>query len=128
MELPQDKHAVLRIMARPSDVNIAGDIFGGWLMSQCDIAGGIYANRLAGGRVVTVAVNNFQFIAPVLVADIVSIYVDTIRIGTTSITVKVTVLIERRDGKNETTMKVAEADIVYVHIDENRQPATITQE
>lgn len=128
MELPQDKHAVLRIMARPSDVNIAGDIFGGWLMSQCDIAGGIYANRIAGGRVVTVAVNNFQFIAPVLVADIVSIYVDTIRIGTTSITVKVTVLIERRDGKNETTMKVAEADIVYVHIDENRQPAAITQE
>ncbi|EGL55774.1 MAG: hotdog domain-containing protein [Pseudomonadota bacterium] len=128
MELPQDKHAVLRIMARPSDVNIAGDIFGGWLMSQCDIAGGIYASRLAGGRVVTVAVNNFQFIAPVLVADIVSIYVDTIRIGTTSITVKVTVLIERRDGKNETTMKVAEADIVYVHIDENRQPAAITQE
>ncbi|WP_330111041.1 acyl-CoA thioesterase [Methylophaga thalassica] len=128
MELPQDKHAVLRIMARPSDVNIAGDIFGGWLMSQCDIAGGIYANRLAGGRVVTVAVNNFRFIAPVLVADIVSIYVDTIRIGTTSITVKVTVLIERRDGKNETTMKVAEADIVYVHIDENRQPAAITQE
>jgi acyl-CoA thioesterase YciA len=128
MELPQDKHAVLRIMARPSDVNIAGDIFGGWLMSQCDIAGGIYASRLAGGRVVTVAVNNFQFIAPVLVADIVSIYVDTIRIGTTSITVKVMVLIERRDGKNETTMKVAEADIVYVHIDENRQPAAITQE
>ena len=128
MELPQDKHAVLRIMARPSDVNIAGDIFGGWLMSQCDIAGGIYASRLAGGRVVTVAVNNFQFIAPVLVADIVSIYVDTIRIGTTSITVKVTVLIERSDGKNETTMKVAEADIVYVHIDENRQPAAITQE
>ena len=128
MELPQDKHAVLRIMARPSDVNIAGDIFGGWLMSQCDIAGGIYASRLAGGRVVTVAVNNFQFIAPVLVADIVSIYVDTIRIGTTSITVKVTVLIERRDGKNETTMKVAEADIVYVHIAENRQPAAITQE
>lgn len=128
MELPVDKHAVLRIMARPSDVNIAGDIFGGWLMSQCDIAGGIYASRLAGGRVVTVAVNNFQFIAPVLVADIVSIYVDTIRIGTTSITVKVTVLIERRDGKNETTMKVAEADIVYVHIDENRQPAAITQE
>ena len=128
MELPQDKHAVLRIMARPSDVNIAGDIFGGWLMSQCDIAGGIYAHRIAGGRVVTVAVNNFQFIAPVLVADIVSIYVDTIRIGTTSITVKVTVLIERRDGKNETTMKVAEADIVYVHIDENRQPAAITQE
>ena len=128
MELPQDKHAVLRIMARPSDVNIAGDIFGGWLMSQCDIAGGIYANRLAGGRVVTVAVNNFQFIAPVLVADIVSIYVDTMRIGTSSITVKVTVLIERRDGKKETTVKVAEADIVYVHIDENRQPAAITQE
>lgn len=128
MELPQDKHAVLRIMARPSDVNIAGDIFGGWLMSQCDIAGGIYAHRIAGGRVVTVAVNNFQFIAPVLVADIVSIYVDTMRIGTTSITVKVTVLIERRDGKKETTMKVAEADIVYVHIDENRQPAAITQE
>ena len=60
----------------------------------------------------TVAVNNFQFIAPVLVADIVSIYVDTMRIGTSSITVKVTVLIERRDGKKETTMKVAEGDSI----------------
>ena len=126
--MPPQSVPALRTLAMPADANPNGDIFGGWLMSQCDIAGGIYASRLAGGRVVTVAVNNFQFIAPVLVADIVSIYVDTIRIGTTSITVKVTVLIERRDGKNETTMKVAEADIVYVHIDENRQPAAITQE
>jgi acyl-CoA thioesterase YciA len=123
-QLP-DEHAILRIMARPNDVNVAGDIFGGWMMSQCDIAGGIVASRKAGGRVVTVAVKDFRFLAPVLVSDIVSIYADDIRIGTTSITLAINVFVERRVDGEEQIIKVATAEIVYVHIDGQRQPAPI---
>lgn len=120
-----DEHAILRIMARPNDVNVAGDIFGGWMMSQCDIAGGIVASRKAGGRVVTVAVKDFRFLAPVLVSDIVSIYADDIRIGTTSITLDINVYVERRVSGEEQIIKVAAAEIVYVHIDAQRQPTPI---
>lgn len=125
MQTLPEEHAILRIMARPNDVNVAGDIFGGWLMSQCDIAGGIVASRKAGGRVVTVAVKDFQFIAPVLVSDIVSIYAEEVEIGNTSVTIKIMVLIERRQAGKEHILKVATAEIVYVHIDDSRQPASI---
>jgi acyl-CoA thioesterase YciA len=120
-----DEHAILRIMARPNDVNVAGDIFGGWLMSQCDIAGGIKASRRAGGRVVTVAVKDFRFIAPVLVSDIVSIYAHDVRVGTSSVTIDIEVFVERRLQGKEVILKVATAEIVYVHIDDARQPAPI---
>jgi len=120
-----DEHAILRIMARPNDVNVAGDIFGGWLMSQCDIAGGIAASRRAGGRVVTVAVKDFRFLAPVLVSDIVSIYARDVRTGTSSVTIDIEVFIERRQSGEEQILKVAMAEIVYVHIDHARQPAPI---
>jgi acyl-CoA thioesterase YciA len=123
-QLPDD-HAILRIMARPNDVNVAGDIFGGWMMSQCDIAGGIVASRKAGGRVVTVAVKDFRFLAPVLVSDIVSIYAEDIRIGTTSVTIAIDVFVERRQAGQEQIIKVATAEIVYVHIDAQRQPTAI---
>lgn len=123
-QLP-DEHAILRIMARPNDVNVAGDIFGGWMMSQCDIAGGIVASRKAGGRVVTVAVKDFRFLAPVLVSDIVSIYAEDIRIGTTSVTIAINVFVERRQAGEEQILKVAAAEIVYVHIDNQRQPTPI---
>lgn len=120
-----DEHAILRIMARPNDVNVAGDIFGGWLMSQCDIAGGIVASRRAGGRVVTVAVKDFRFLAPVLVSDIVSIYARDVRIGNTSVTIAIEVFSERRQSGEEQILKVATAEVVYVHIDDARQPAPI---
>lgn len=123
-QLPDD-HAILRIMARPNDVNVAGDIFGGWMMSQCDIAGGIVASRKAGGRVVTVAVKDFRFLAPVLVSDIVSIYAEDIRLGTTSVTIAIDVFVERRQAGQEQIIKVATAEIVYVHIDAQRQPTAI---
>lgn len=119
------EHAILRIMARPSDVNVAGDIFGGWLMSQCDIAGGIVASRRAQGRVVTAAVKDFHFIAPVLVSDIVSIYARVKRVGISSVTIEIETYIERQQDNIETTVKVAAADIVYVHIDEQRKPCPI---
>lgn len=127
MEKLPEEHAILRIMARPNDVNVAGDIFGGWLMSQCDIAGGIVACRKAGGRVVTVAVKDFQFLAPVLVSDIVSIYAHDIRIGTSSVTIDIAVFSERRHAGQEQILKVATAEIVYVHIDDNREPTPISQ-
>ncbi|WP_273149125.1 acyl-CoA thioesterase [Methylophaga thiooxydans] len=126
METLPEEHAILRIMARPNDVNVAGDIFGGWLMSQCDIAGGIIASRKAGGRVVTVAVKDFQFLAPVLVSDIVSIYAHDVQIGTTSVTIGIEVFSERRQAGQEQSIKVATALIVYVHIDDHRQPMPIS--
>jgi acyl-CoA thioesterase YciA len=122
--LPEE-HAVLRIMARPNDVNVAGDIFGGWLMSQCDIAGGIVASRRAGGRVVTVAVRDFRFLAPVLVSDIVSIYAEDIKIGTTSLTLTIEVYAERRQAGHEQILRVATAEITYVHINDAREPTAI---
>ncbi|WP_438970896.1 acyl-CoA thioesterase [Methylophaga sp.] len=125
METLPETHAVLRIMARPNEVNVAGDIFGGWLMSQCDIAGGIIASRKAGGRVVTVAVKDFQFLAPVLVGDIVSIYADKVQIGTSSVTITIDVYSERRQAGTERIIKVATAVIIYVHIDDDRKPTPI---
>lgn len=123
-QLP-DEHAILRIMARPNDVNVAGDIFGGWMMSQCDIAGGIIASRRAGGRVVTVAVKDFRFLAPVLVSDIVSIYAHDVKVGTTSVTIAIEVYVERRQAGQEQILKVAKAEIVYVHINDAREPTPI---
>lgn len=126
-QLPAE-HAILRIVARPTDVNAEGDIFGGWLMSQVDIAGSIVATRHVQGHVVTVAVNNFRFIRPVLVSDIVSFYAKVDRVGTTSITIVIDVYIERRSRYDELVDKVAEAEFVYVHINEQRKPIAIQQQ
>ena len=123
-KLPEE-HAILRIMARPSDVNAQGDIFGGWLMSQVDIAGSIVATRHIKARVVTVAANNFHFIRPVFVSDVVSIYGQIQKVGTSSITIDIAVYIERKDADIMLVEKVAEAEFVYVNIDESGQPKPI---
>jgi acyl-CoA thioesterase YciA len=114
----------------PSDTNYAGDIFGGWIMSQVDIAGSIPAIRRARGRVATVAVNSFVFKQPVFVGDIVSFYANIIKIGHTSITVDVSVYAQRgaREGGQEICIKVTEAVLTYVAIDENRRPRVVPQE
>jgi acyl-CoA thioesterase YciA len=118
-----DKHATLRLVPMPKDTNAAGDIFGGWIMSQVDIAGSIAASRRAKGRVVTVAVNAFHFVAPAFVNDLVSFYADVIMVGTTSLTVKVEVYVERglRSPKPGEVVKITEAVLTYVAVDENRQ-------
>jgi acyl-CoA thioesterase YciA len=119
-ELPRDRHATLRVVPMPADTNAAGNIFGGWLMSQVDIAGSIVAIRRAQGPVTTVAVNAFRFHAPVYVGDVVSLYAEVVRVGTTSITVDVTVYVERglRSSAGAGTVeKVAEATLTYVAID-----------
>jgi acyl-CoA thioesterase YciA len=122
--LPSDHQPAIRVLAMPTDTNASGDIFGGWLMSQVDIAGSIEAFRRARGRIVTVAVNEFRFLQPVYVGDLISLYSRVIKIGTTSIRIHVTAFAERNRGKDE-RHKVAEAEITYVAIDENRQPRPI---
>ncbi len=108
-----DQQPVLRVMPMPADVNAAGDIFGGWVMAQVDIAGGVAAMRRARGRVATVAVNSFQFRQPISVGDVVSFYADIIRVGRTSITVDVAVYAER-NPTSPVVVKVTEAILTYV--------------
>ncbi|MCO6428920.1 acyl-CoA thioesterase [Nitrosomonas communis] len=121
---------ILRMVPMPSDTNYAGDIFGGWIMSQVDMAGSIPAIRRARGRVATVAVNSFVFKQPVFVGDIVSFYADIIKIGRTSITVDVSVYAQRgvREGEEEICIKVTEAVLTYVAIDGNRRPRVVPQD
>lgn len=126
--LPNDRQPVLRVMPRPRDTNTAGDIFGGWIMSQVDMAGAVIAAKRAQGRVVTVAVNAFQFKQPVYTGDVVSFYADVIRVGRTSITVDVTVFAERGWNSGDefgTCIKVTEAELTYVAINEQRQPVPV---
>lgn len=125
-QLPVDTHPVIRVLPMPHDTNAAGDIFGGWLMSQVDIAGSIIALRRAGGRVVTVAVNEFVFIKPIYVGDLVSLYAEIVKIGTTSIQVEVTAFAERGRyaGSSE---RVAQARLTYVAIDQDRKPRPINK-
>jgi len=121
IQLP-NRHATLRLVPMPKDTNTAGDVFGGWVMSQVDIAGSIAASRRAKGRTVTVAVNAFSFKAPVFVNDVVSFYADVVKVGTTSLTVNVEVYVERglRGKKLGAVEKVTEAVLTYVAVDENR--------
>ena len=123
--LPQGKEPTLRVVPMPANANQSGDIFGGWIMAQVDIAGSISAVRVARGRVATVAVNSFQFRQPVLVGDVVSFYADVVRVGRTSITVNVEVYAQRRPER-EQVVKVTEATLTYVAIDDNRQPRVVS--
>ena len=111
-------------MAMPADTNASGDIFGGWLMSQVDIAGSVVARRRAQGRTVTVAVDAFQFKSPVFVGDLVSCYAVITRVGKTSLTVHVSAFAERH-GKSRECIQVTEADVTYVAVDEKGRPRKI---
>ena len=115
-----DGDLVLRTMAMPADTNPNGDIFGGWILSQMDIAGGILAKEVAQGRTVTVAVNAMKFIQPVQVGDIICCYGKVLRIGTTSITLHLEVWVKPvlRQSSSE-RFKVTEAEFVFVAIDED---------
>ena len=123
--LPQGKEPTLRVVPMPADANHTGDIFGGWIMSQVDVAGSIPAIRMAQGRVATVAVNSFVFRQPVFVGDLVSFYAEVVKVGRTSITVDVEVYSQRRP-ENELCVKVTEATLTYVAVDENRQPRVVS--
>ena len=123
-KLPEDKQPAIRVMPMPADANQNGDIFGGWIMAQVDIAGGTAAGKIARGRVATVAVKEFVFKQPVQVGDLVSFYVDVERIGSTSITVTVEVYAERRP-ESPRVVKVTEATLTYVAIDSSGRPRTV---
>ena len=111
----------LRVMPMPADANIHGDVFGGWIMSQVDIAGAIPAVRRANGRVGTAAVNSFLFKQPVFVGDLLSFYARIIKTGTTSVTVNVEVYAERNRLQSE-IVKVTEATLTYVKVGDDRKP------
>jgi acyl-CoA thioesterase YciA len=125
--LPADEQPVLRIVPMPADTNAHGTIFGGWVMSQVDIAGSIPAWERAQGPVVTVAVNSFVFKEPVFVGDLVSFYARVEKVGRTSITVNVEVFAQRGRHGGREAVKVTEAQLTYVAVDERRQPRALVE-
>ena len=122
--MPTDKELVLKVITMPADSNVNGDIFGGWVMAQVDLAGSVIPARIAAGRIATVAVNQFIFKQPVKVGDLLSFYAEIERIGTTSITVKVEVYAQRL-RQPEPIIKVTEANLTYVAIDNFGKPRKI---
>jgi acyl-CoA thioesterase YciA len=125
--LPKDLDLVLRVMPMPADSNSNGDIFGGWIMAQVDLAGSVLPARIAKGRVVTVAVNEFVFKQAVSIGDLLSFYARVERIGRTSITVHVEVYAERNPADLK-VVKVTEANLTYVAIDRDGQPRVIPRD
>jgi acyl-CoA thioesterase YciA len=122
--LPTDQELVLKVIPMPADTNGNGDIFGGWVMAQVDLAGSVLPARIAKGRMATVAVNEFVFKQPVRVGDICSFYAQITRVGRTSISVKVEVFAERFRTQGQ-YIKVTEANLTYVAIDEQGRPREI---
>jgi len=123
LQLPQ-KSCALRVVPQPSDANVHGDVFGGWIMAQVDIAGSIPASRRANGRVATIAVNSFVFKQPVFVGDLLSFYADIVKTGNTSVTIEVTVYAQRMSLAEE-VVKVTEATLTYVATDSDRRPRAL---
>ena len=127
LALPEGKLPALRVVPMPADSNHNGDIFGGWIMAQVDVAGGIVAGRVARGRVATVSVNSFVFKQPVQIGDVLSFYAEVQRIGNTSVTVNVEVYAER--GREDTkVVKVTEATLTFVAIDLEGRPRPIPKQ
>jgi acyl-CoA thioesterase YciA len=123
---PSAKELVLKVIPMPADTNGNGDIFGGWVMAQVDLAGSVLPARVIRGRMATVAVKEFIFKQPVRVGDILSLYSSITRIGTTSITVDVEVFAERFRAQGE-FVKVTEALVTYVAIDDEGKPIAIAR-
>jgi len=124
LSLPVDKELVLKVIPMPADCNANGDIFGGWVMAQVDLAGSVLPARYVNGRMATVAVNQFIFKQPVKVGDILSFFAEVTRIGNTSITVQVEVYAERFRAQGR-YIKVTEASLTYVAIGDDGKPRPI---
>ena len=125
--LPDGMELVLRVIPMPADSNANGDIFGGWIMAQVDVAGAVLPARIARGRIATVAVNQFVFKQPVSVGDLLSFYARVLRVGTTSVTVHVEVYAERNPAAPQ-IVKVTDANLTYVAIDGAGKPREIPKE
>ena len=119
------KQSAIKIVALPRDTNASDSIFGGWIMSQIDIAGAVAALERAKCKIVTVAVNMIEFHEPIFIGDLISCYAEVIKTGITSIIVKVEVYAERHP-LNKQAVKVTEAELIYVAIDENHKPRKLS--
>lgn len=118
-----NRDPVLRVVPGPSDINANGHIFGGWVLSQMDIAGGITASRRAQGSVATVAIESMEFIAPIHLRDVISVYAEVERVGRTSMGVRIEVVASRDRGVTQS--KVTEGLFTFVALDENNRPRPI---
>lgn len=118
------RELVMRVMPMPRDANANGDVFGGWIMAQVDLAGSVLPARISRGRIATVAVNEFVFKQPVSVGDLLSFYASVVRVGRTSVTVHVEVVAER-NPENPQAVKVTEANLTYVAIDKDGKPREV---
>ena len=127
IHLPVDRQPVIRVIPMPADTNAHGTIFGGWVMAPVDLAGSVPATVRARGKVVTVAVTSFRFREPVLVGDLVSFYADVVKVGRTSLTVDVAVYAQRQRFGAE-VVKVTEAQLTYVAVDDQRKPRPVPAE
>lgn len=126
--LPEGVVPALRVEPMPKDTNQNGDVFGGWVMSHVDLAGASTAMRYAQSRyIVTRAVSSLTFEAPVMVGDVVSFYADIVKIGRTSVTVKVVVYAERLTKLCNSVAKITEAELVFVALDENKNPISLEE-
>lgn len=117
------REPILRVVPRPGDINSNGHIFGGWVLSQMDIAAGIVAAREAQGAVATVAIQAMEFIAPILLHDIISVYAGIEKVGRTSIAIRIEVIAERDRGAEE--VKVTEGLFTFVALDKNHRPRPV---
>lgn len=124
-DTPPNEHPTIRVIAMPADTNANGDIFGGWLLSQMDLAGGTVSARFSRGRTVTVRVEGMSFLAPVAVGDEVSIYAKIISTGRTSMKIDITAW--RRHRSEEISVKVTEGTFVFVALDEKKQPRALPE-
>lgn len=120
MTSASNRDPILRVMPRPGDINANGHIFGGWILSQMDIAAGIVASRRSQGAVATVAIETMKFIAPILMQDLISIYAEIERVGRTSLAIRIEVIATRDRGASE--IKVTEGLFTFVALDENHRP------
>jgi acyl-CoA thioesterase YciA len=126
MTASDKREPILRVVPRPGDINANGHIFGGWVLSQMDIAAGIVASRTASGPVATVAIDKMEFIAPILLHDLISVYAGIERIGRTSIAIRIEVVATRRMGLED--VKVTEGVFTFVALDENHRPRPVKGE
>ena len=117
------KNAILRVVPGPSDINANGHIFGGWVLSQMDIAAGIVASRRAQGPVATVAIERMEFIAPIELRDLISVYADVEKVGRTSMVIRIEVIAHRDRGQQQ--IKVTEGLFTFVALDENNRPRPV---
>ena len=122
---PPARPATIRTVPMPADANANGDIFGGWVLAQMDIAGGVVAAERAKGRVATVAIDRMTFVRPISVGDVVSVYAEVIKVGRTSMTVKLETFVHRRDQAASAHLLVTEGTFVYVALDEQKRPRPV---